>query len=234
MKLLTLLSLLFLSACTITLQVPAQVAAKPEVDISQWHKSVGEVYVKAAKVDGGLAGTAFAISKDLLMTAGHVCVGTIEYQASGDLGENIQLITMKDGIKQYIDGVEILEVDEPHDICLLKKSGHGLIPLKFLRDYDNLKFRDKVWVVGAPRGMLISEQEGRVMDTSMDQKFPLKGKLLISSAVAGGNSGSPVLNERGEVVGMLVMGDQVYDHLGVCTNSPDMIRFLQLTGHMKK
>ena len=50
MRFLALLSLLVLSACTFTFQVPVQtVNAKKELDIGQLHKSVGSVYVKVSE-----------------------------------------------------------------------------------------------------------------------------------------------------------------------------------------
>mgnify|MGYP001566029091 CR=1 FL=1 len=229
-KLISLLSIIFFSACTLNVQIPTN-SPNQKYDIGQAHKSVGEIFVGAAKVKGGLSGTAFALDDEFLLTAGHVCVGILEYQASGDLKEEIILITMKDGFKQEFGGVELVEVDEPHDVCLVKRKNHGLAPIKFISNYEDLKFRDRVWVVGAPLGMLISEQEGRVMDVNLDE-FPFKDKLLISSAVAGGNSGSPVFNDVGEVVGMLIAGSTAYDHLGICTKSSTIQRFLKLTGHL--
>jgi S1-C subfamily serine protease len=67
----------------------------------------------------------------------------------------------------------------------------------------------------------------------MDKDLSLAGKdglLLISAASASGNSGSPVLNIRGEVIGVLVMKSTDFDHLSICIPSLKLKQFLVLTG----
>lgn len=236
-RILAFMCALFMASCTINLQVPpanvagpAQAAAN-EFDIKQAHKSVASVFVKQIGGVGEASGTAFAIDKDHLITAGHVCVAFAELQDMGIVGEDISLSIVRDGFKSTEKGVEILEIDEPHDACLLRKVDHGLVPLEFVDDYDKeVKFGDDVYIVGAPLGFMVAWQEGHIMDVDSQKRRPLKGKMIASFAAAGGNSGSPILNSKGKVIGVLVMGDSEFDHLSICVKSSVVKRFLKLVG----
>ena len=234
-RILAFMCAIFMTGCMINLNVPpanvANQAVAQKFDIKQAHKSVASVFVKQIGGVGEASGTAFAIDKDHLITAGHVCVAFAELQDMGIAGENIGLSIVRDGFKSTLGGVEILEIDEPHDACLLKKKDHGLVPLEFVTDYDkNVKFGDKVYIIGAPLGFMVAWQEGHIMDVNSQKRRPLKDKLIITAAAAGGNSGSPILNEDGKVIGILVMGDSDFDHLSVCVKSSVVQRFLRLIG----
>jgi len=232
-KLVALLSVLFLSACSLNVYVPSPGMAKaaPDEVNGQVFSSVGAVWAKAKDLPAKLSGTAFAIDKDHLLTAAHVCVAIVELQDMGILEEKVYMTVLdRNNNLTTVDNLEIEEIDEPHDVCLMKRPKHGLVPLKFVEDYEaQVTFRSKIWVVGAPAGMMGDSQPGRVMNPNMtEERIPLKGKLLVSGAATGGNSGGPVINEQGKVVGILVMGHSTYDHLSICVRAPVVQRFLKL------
>jgi len=232
-KILALMCAMFLGACTFQINVPPPSMKESGNPGEQAFGSVGSVWVKAKDLPAKLSGSAFAIDKDHLLTAAHVCVAVAELQDMGILEDKIYLTVLnRNDELGIVDKVEIEEIDEPHDICLLKRPRHGLAPLKLVKNYDEqVTFRSKVWVIGAPAGMMVDSQPGRVMNPNMtEERIPLKGKLLVSGAATGGNSGGPVINENGEVVGILVMGHSTYDHLSICVRASVIQRFLRLVG----
>jgi hypothetical protein len=83
----------------------------------------------------------------------------------------------------------------------------GLRPLRMGSD-TRMEVGDKVYVMGNPLGM-----SGTFSDGMVSGKRPLEGvaMLQISAPISPGSSGGPVMNERGEVIGvatMMVMGGQ--------------------------
>lgn len=190
---------------------------------------MGMISVKAKNSVNELNGTAFAYDKDHLVTAGHVCVAIFELQVMSVLEDNIRLSYLLEDVEIERVGVEMLEIDESNDICLISLPEHNLEPVKFA-DYKTVKRKDKVTLVGTPLGFMMYEEDGVVINPSKDVNPLIRDRLIISSPAAGGNSGSPVFNDEGEVIGLLSMGHNTFDHLGICIPSHKIERFLRLVG----
>jgi S1-C subfamily serine protease len=119
------------------------------------------------------------------------------------------------------------DLDIENDICLIELPGHGLVPLKLA---NSVSLGEKVYVVGAPMGFLGFIFDGFVANLGVDMSEGYLDKLLVSAASAGGNSGGPVVNEAGEVVGILIAGDTNFDHLSICTKAKYVKKFLEKSG----
>jgi hypothetical protein len=69
------------------------------------------------------------------------------------------LAIVVNGFKMLEDDVKIVKVDQKNDLCLLYRENHNLKPLNLVGDYNkNVKFGEEVWILGAPRGMMMSWQ----------------------------------------------------------------------------
>src|SRR3954469_21759777 len=114
---------------------------------------------------------------------------------------------------KLLDGAEYREVslvaaDPASDLALMQIPGaRGLTALPMGSDVQ-MEVGDRVFVMGNPLGM-----GGTFSDGMVSGKRPLEGvaMLQISAPISSGSSGGPVMNERGEVIGvatMMVMGGQ--------------------------
>lgn len=228
--------IILFTGCTLNVQSqPAQLQSSDVVETEKLapaaFRSVGKVYATAERGVGEMSGTAWAYTDNLLITAGHVCSGLYEMQVLGILEKNIHLSYVIGDTTVTRDDAEILEIDASNDLCLMRLNNHGLNPLP-ISDYSDVHRYDNVTIVGAPLGFLIYEEHGKVVDISNDVSPLIRDRLIVSVSAAGGNSGSPILNDKGEVIGVLSMGSASgFDKLSICIRSNKLLRFLKLVGH---
>lgn len=177
-----------------------------------------------------VSATGFAYDKDRIITAGHFCISALEIQIFESHSNDVQMTHYNDKFELVTQKkVEIDDLSKTQDLCVLKKKNHGLRPLPVTQNYNKLKIRDKVTIVGFPSGVAMGEFDGRVMSLFYKGLGPdsIKGKLVVSSASTGGISGSPIiLEETGEVVGVLVMGHIMFDHLSFGITGKDLRIFV--------
>jgi hypothetical protein len=108
---------------------------------------------------------------------------------------------------EYRD-VSVVAADPASDLALLQIPGASGLPAMRMGSDALMEVGDRVFVMGNPLGM-----GGTFTDGMVSGKRPLHGvsMLQISAPISSGSSGGPVMNERGEVVGvatMMVMGGQ--------------------------
>ncbi len=106
---------------------------------------------------------------------------------------------------------KIVGVEEASDIAVLKINATGLSAAT-LGDSDSLQVGEMVYAIGNPLGELsFSLADGRVsaLDREITTQDPTTNQTTtnnmfqISAAVNEGNSGGPVYNDRGEVIGVV-------------------------------
>jgi S1-C subfamily serine protease len=201
------------------------------------YKSVTRISARAIEDGGELSGTGFAIDKDNIMTAGHVCIGIMELQDQGVIGKEIYMDYYGPNGETILttDGLKILAVDPVNDICVISKKSHGLLPIVFAKDYGTVKVhKTSAFIVGAPLGIFATTYSGEVISTDLDFGAFAQHKLVVNTPAAPGNSGSPVFNENGQVIGMLIAGLGSFDHLSICTALPQLQLFVKITNGIKK
>ena len=96
-----------------------------------------------------------------------------------------------------IEGV--IATDESHDLAILQVSAPGIQPLPF-GDSDIVEIGEPVYVAGNPKGFF----EGTFSDgiISAVRGDSTNKRLQMTAPVSSGSSGGPVLNGRGEVIGV--------------------------------
>ena len=161
------------------------------------------------------AGTSFVIDKidnnSVIMTAAHLC-----YDYTGGYPQSVMdgMATIKTKFDMsIIIGEEmiivdnILLIDVEKDICVFTVPGD--VGRKMPISRSNPKYGDSVWSIGAPagyfpesakpitKGIFAGEAE-RVYESGNKIEF-----YNFSMPTIGGMSGSPIINESGEVVGIV-------------------------------
>jgi S1-C subfamily serine protease len=209
----------------------ATALANPPPKAVQEMKRVVQVYVnKKNSGEMGASATAFPINKTTLMTAGHFCVSVDKFTREGKIDAEIHghYVNQNDEIAT-MNGGKILryELSDDNDLCLIEMPKHGIPPLHFAKK-DNLKFGDRVYTSGAPLGSFPILTEGFV-GQAYSEGMPdaiLNGKILLSLPVSYGNSGGPLFNAKGEVVGVVVMVNTMYNHVSFAVPLRKIIDFM--------
>ena len=145
-----------------------------------------------------VSGSGFIVSPDgYILTNYHV----IEYAYKGNYAITVML---HDGTRY---DASIVGVEDCNDIAVLKIDASGLDPVTF-GDSDKLSVGDDVYAVGNPLGELeFSMTTGHV--SALDRLITTEdgseaiNMFQIDAAVNSGNSGGPVYNANGEVVGIV-------------------------------
>ena len=150
-------------------------------------------------------GSGFAVSKDgLIATNLHV------------IGEARPIVVTTSDARRF-DVTEIYATDQGMDLAIVRIAANDLTPLK-LGDSDAIQQGQEVVAIGNPRGFEHSVVSGVVSGLRR-----LDGKSLIQLAipVEQGNSGGPVLDRSGHVLGLVTMKSVVSENLGfaVAVNS---------------
>jgi putative serine protease PepD len=148
-----------------------------------------------ADVDGGTSvGTGVIISSDgEIVTNAHVVEGaeTIRVRLAGETEPR---------------EVSLLAADPGNDLALLRMSGDGFEPATFA-DPESVRLGDQVIAMGFALGLdgAPSVTLGIVSATERtigSQDVYLDGLIQTDAAISSGNSGGPLVNAAGEVVGI--------------------------------
>jgi len=107
------------------------------------------------------------------------------------------------GIFTYDSGtysVSLIGYDERFDIALLKIEGN-FEELK-LDDSDNIQIGEKVIAIGNPLGLQFSVSEGIVSAIHRQGPSGTDSYIQTDAALNPGNSGGPLINKQGKVIGI--------------------------------
>ena len=149
------------------------------------------VAIEVSSKDGKRSGTGFNIDPSgLIITNEHVVEGAVEIIVEFSNGR-------KFFAKRYqeIEGV---------DVALIEINGEGL-PAAILNKTDPIKTGETVTIIGNPLNYERVSQRGKIgkISSISDTKYEM---FEIKVPINPGNSGSPVINGRSEVVGIVYAG----------------------------
>jgi len=132
-------------------------------------------------------GTGFIINEEgYIVTNAHVLAG----------GRKIQAITSE---QTLIDAI-FIGYDSDFDIALLKIPGdyEGFE----LGDSDEIQIGEKVIAIGNPLGLQFSVSEGIVSAVHREGINGVEAYIQTDAALNPGNSGGPLINKQGKVIGI--------------------------------
>jgi serine protease Do len=157
------------------------------------------------EVPGGL-GSGFVVRSDgRIVTNLHVVSGAHD-----------ATVVLSDG--RRLGGVEILDVSDVYDLALLRVKADKL-PALPLGDSSHVQVGQHVVAIGNPLGLSNTVSDGLV---SALRPIGAQGALLqLSAPISPGSSGGPIIDERGEVVGVSTLMSKQGQNLnfGVAINA---------------
>ncbi len=173
----------------------------------------GVVRLESATCDGSSVGTGFLIDESHVVTVAHV------------VREAQEIIAY---VNNEIAIAEVVALDLDRDLALLRTD----IPVgSYYFSLDDFDYRtgDQVSVIGFPRaarGLDLTLTVGTISNEEVIfEDLPLLTFMQIDAAANPGNSGGPVLNAYGEVIGILQGGFEDSEGLNfaISVNSVDRI-----------
>jgi len=158
--------------------------------------STGVVAIKAVTAGGEDEGTGIVLNeKGLILTNDHVIKGatSITVEASGS--------------SKTTRSAKLVGEEANQDLALISvdPSGLGLKPLT-LASSSSLQVGDAVYAIGNPYGLEETLTRGIVSALGREIAAPdgakITGAIQTDAALNPGNSGGPLLNEEGDVIGV--------------------------------
>jgi putative serine protease PepD len=158
--------------------------------------SPGVVSIKAVTAEGEDSGTGIVLNdKGLILTNDHVIEGARSLTVSPG------------GSSSETRTATIVGEEANHDLAVIRidPTGLGLKPLK-IASSSSLQVGDAVYAIGNPYGLNETLTRGIISALNREISAPDGAKITdaiqTDAALNPGNSGGPLLNEEGEVIGV--------------------------------
>ena len=195
---------------------------RPSKDLMDLHGAA----VVTVKTSAGL-GSGFFIHEDgYLLTNAHVIEGE-----NPEALTVCQFVKTADGVQEKaFTKVRIVAVAGRYDLALLKVEDSGKFPFVDIADSTVLKQGDAVFTIGSPLGLTRSISEGVV---AQPQRYVEQGNniygfyIQMTAAISPGNSGGPLFNMKGQILGMNSMGASQGQNIGLAIPSDWIKTFLR-------
>ena len=174
----------------------AVIRAKNRVAPALVHiRPVKEVYARGKREEVVAIGSGFIISPD-----GYVCTNE---HVIGQSRAVACILSDKNEVE-----AEVVGVDPYTDIGVLKLKTDRPLPYVTLGDSERIESGQTVMALGSPHGLARSVSLGiisvtdRHLDAAEARMSPFNNWIQTDAAINPGNSGGPLVNLRGEVIGV--------------------------------
>lgn len=171
-----LLSLLMVMAILLASPVSASAIG---IEAETIYESIFVIY------SGNSLGSGFALGTNCIITNAHV------------IADNSQISVLSYSGNEY--KATVLGINEGEDIAVLVVE-NGDFPYLPVADTSVMKTGDDIYAIGAPKGMAYTLTKGTV--SAKERIVRNHSYIQIDAAINEGNSGGPLLNDNGQVLGM--------------------------------
>jgi len=145
------------------------------------------VVIQGKTENGEVLGSGFVISRDgKVATNLHVI-------------RNLKIATVHLANGEAFDSISVLATDTRRDLAIIQIAGFNLDTIE-LGDSDAVAVGEPLLIVGSPRGLERTVTAGILSAVRDEDGFKV---LQTDAAVNPGNSGGPLLNSKGQVIGVV-------------------------------
>ncbi len=175
-----------------------QLSQQPLANVSQAYQLVAQ-RIRPSVVSvtaGSIASTEKGLGSGVIMsTEGHVLTNAHVLENHSEFA-----VVLHDR-RQF--RASLVGIDTTSDLALLKINAPGLIPATW-GDSDNINVGSIVWAIGSPYGFQQTVTSGIISgkDRRGDKRHPKQSLLQTDAAVNPGNSGGPLVDAQGRVIGI--------------------------------
>ncbi len=171
----------------------------------------------APSCSAAMTGTGFVVSNEHVLTNAHVVAG-MEEPVISISGTNIQL------------GGKIVAMDRKVDIAVIYVPGLNAKPLTFIGPPTT---KEIGFVTGYPNGGSLTTttvsiaSEFEAIGTDIDGKGEVIREVIVfGGKISPGNSGGPLFNQQGQVLGLVFAADATNDQTGYALAPDELTQFV--------
>lgn len=176
-------------------------------EAEQAYESVFVIY------SGNSLGSGFAVGENCIVTNAHVI-------------DNPRSITVETyGGTKY--KASVLGMNEQQDIAVLIVKD-ATFPYLDIADLSTMKTGDDIYAIGAPKGMAYTLTKGGV--SAKERMIGNQAYIQIDAAINEGNSGGPLLNDAGQVLGMNTLKMSDSEGIGLAIPISRVCEYLKSLG----
>lgn len=159
---------------------------------------------------GNCEGSGFAIGSNTVVTNAHV------------IGNQNDIIVKAYSGQEYNAAIYLF--NEVLDIAILSVNNAEFIPLE-IGNCENIKVGDDIYAIGAPRSLEYTLTKGVISNKSRTIGF--NKYIQIDAAINSGNSGGPLLNNAGQVIGVNSMKISDAEGIGLAIPISSVTSFME-------
>lgn len=167
----------------------------------EMYNSVVVVYTKTG------VGSGFSIKENIIMTNAHVVGNNKNVDVNLYNGE-----TLKGTVIKTDDSIDLALIEVDKSIASLKINE------------DDLSIGQEVYAIGAPKDMPYTMTKGII--SALDRQIGQNTYIQIDASVNSGNSGGPLLDETGNVIGIITLKASDAEGIGFAINASDILSFM--------
>ncbi|MGH9628171.1 MAG: S1C family serine protease, partial [Bryobacteraceae bacterium] len=168
------------------------VTAQPSLDSAGIFAKISPavVLIKGVSAEGTVVGSGLIVSRDGKIATNLHVIRELK-------GAGVQLAT-----GEIFDVLSVLAFDDRKDLAIVKVAGFDL-PVIDLGNSNEVRSGEPVVVIGSPRGLQGTVTTGIVSAVRDDPSGAGFKVIQTDAAVNPGNSGGPLINARGEAIGIV-------------------------------
>ncbi|MBW2105027.1 MAG: trypsin-like peptidase domain-containing protein [Deltaproteobacteria bacterium] len=157
-----------------------------------------------------IRGSGFFISNNLVITNHHVI-------------ENVNSLRVKtyEGNKHGVEKIQA--VDRSHDLAIIKLKAPYHAQRRLSLNKEQPRIGERILVIGNPRGLEQTVSDGIISAIRETEKVTY---IQITAPISPGSSGSPVVNLKGEVIGVVTLFLKKGQNLNFAVSSKHIARMI--------